>query len=155
MECLKIEIDLIDRNMARSETITQGVKNFAIVSWAALTTAILGQVELRKYILIIAIIPIMFWFVDAWWIFLYRENSLRFRKISEFINSNDFLVSYKQNKLYNFMVFDRDFGRHKNTLEYQKFVNFRKVFLFREMIILYGGLILFSVIIGIIALRIF
>ena len=34
LECLKLEIDLVDRAMARLETITQSAKNFALITRA-------------------------------------------------------------------------------------------------------------------------
>lgn len=47
LECLKLELDLVDRAIARLETITQNVKNFSVVVWVASITVFLGQGELE------------------------------------------------------------------------------------------------------------
>lgn len=155
VECLKMEIDILERSISRRETITQSVKNFAIVSWGAALTVMIGQNDLRKYVIITAILPIMFWLVDAWWLYLYRGDSFRFRKIKEFVNSPDLELSYRQQRLVNFTVLDTSGKQYENTKEYKKFVNFRKILFFKEILLLYGGLITFSLIIGIISLLIF
>ncbi len=155
VECLKMEIDILERSISRRETITQSIKNFAIVSWGAALTVMIGQGDLRKYVIITAILPVMFWLVDAWWFYLYRGDSFRFRKIKEFVNSPDLELSYRHQRLVNFTVLDTSGKQYENTKEYKKFVNFRKILFFKEMLLLYGGLITLSLIIGIISLLIF
>ncbi|MCS6880722.1 MAG: hypothetical protein RMK84_11420 [Oscillochloridaceae bacterium] len=155
IECLKMEIDILERSISRRETISQSVKNFAIVSWGAALTVMIGQSDLRKYVIITVILPIMFWLVDAWWLYLYRGDSFRFRKIEQFVNSPDLELSYSQKRLANFTVLDTSGKQYRNTKEYKRFVNFGKILFFREMLFLYGGLVTFSLVIGIISLLIF
>jgi hypothetical protein len=62
------------------ETITQNVKNFSIVTWTGGITVFLGQDALRKYIIFTAFLPLLFWFVDAWWIHLHTGDKLRLKK---------------------------------------------------------------------------
>lgn len=121
----------------------------------AAITIIAGQSDLRKFIIITSIIPIVFWLVDTWWIYLYRGASFRFRKIKDFVNSNDLDLSYRQQRLVNFTVLDVSGKQYENTEEYKRFVSFGKIFFFKEMLFLYGGLIAFSLAIGIISLIIF
>lgn len=150
LECLKIEMDLIDRDRARRETVTQNVKNYAIVGWAAAISIFLGQVELRPFVLFTATVPLIFWFVDGWWLYLYRGTTLRSRKMRTFLNSDDLRRSFERQELVNFTLMDVSGRQYRGSREYKKYVNFGRVLLFREMIFLYGGLILISSILGII-----
>lgn len=155
LELLKLEIDLIDRNMSRRETVTQAVKNFAIVGWVAAVTIVLGQAELRRFVIVTALLPLMFWFVDAWWLYRYRGNTVRNRIIQDYVNSQDFAQSFQRQQLFNFSLLDISARLHRGTKIYTKHVNFWRVFRFTEMVLLYGGLILISLVIGIIALSVF
>jgi len=77
LDCLKSEIELIDRAIARFDGITQTTKNWAIVTWTGSIAIALGQVDLRKYIIFTAVLPLLFWFVDAWWRHLQKRSVFR------------------------------------------------------------------------------
>jgi hypothetical protein len=152
MECLKIEINLVDSAISRMESITQTVKNFAIVTWAGGITLIMGMSELRRYVIFITALPILFWLLDAWWVHLNRGASLRLKKISEFINSERLCESFKLQQLIDFTILDVLGSQYKGTKEYYAYTGFGKVFRYREFVLLYGGLVIISLVIGIIGL---
>ncbi|QIR40237.1 hypothetical protein HCG51_28360 [Tolypothrix sp. PCC 7910] len=131
LDCLKIEIDLVDRAISRLETITQNVKNFSVVVWVASITVFLGQAELRKFVIITAILPILFWFIDAWWVHHHRGAFLRMKKIKEFLNSEDLTASFKQQKLVNFSILDTFGEQYKGSRQYENYTNVQKIMLYK------------------------
>jgi len=152
LECLKIEIDLVDRTIARSSNTTLNVKNFATVSWAGIVTVFLSQDKLRIFVGLTVLIPLLYWFIDAWWTSLNRGSRLRLRKISEFVNSDELLLSFKQQKFSDFKLLDIKGGQYKGTREYERTTAFRYVIWYKEIAFLYGGLMVFSILIGIIVI---
>jgi len=152
LECLKLEIDLVDREITRMETITQNVKNFSIVTWAGGITVFLGQDALRKYVIFTALLPLLFWFVDAWWIHLHAGVKLRLKKINEFINGENLSESFKQQRLVEFTVLDILGEQYRETKEYKLITNVLKIMEYKELRFLYGGLSTFSFVLGVLAL---
>jgi hypothetical protein len=149
LECLKLEIDLASEALSRLETITQSTKNFAVVAWAASVTFLSSQPDLRKYLALTAVLPILFWLVDAWWISRNRGVHLRLKKISEFINSDRLAESFRQRKLVDFTVLDILGKQYKRTKEYESSTSFKRIIRYRELVLLYGGLAFFSLVLGI------
>lgn len=152
LECLKLELDLVDRAIARLETITQNVKNFCVVIWVASITVFLGQNELKKYVVFTAITPILLWFIDAWWVHFHRGSYLRIKKIREFLNSEDLTESFKQQKLVNFKVIDMLGSQYRGTKEYKAYTSVTRIMKYKELLYLYTGLAISSIIIEIIVL---
>jgi hypothetical protein len=152
LECLKIEIDLVDRAISRSSTTTQNVKNFAIVTWAGGITVFLSQADLRDYTILTAFLPLLFWFVDSWWTSRNRSARLRLKKISEFVNSSKLIESFTQQRLVGFSVLDVLGRQYRGTKEYERTAGFKNIIWFKEIAFLYAGLILFSLTLGLIML---
>jgi hypothetical protein len=155
LELMKIELELVDNSIERSSTITQNVKNFAVITWAASITAFVGQPDLRKYTIFTAILPLLFWFMDVYWTRLRIGYLIRMRRIRDFANSENLIKSFQQRKLVDFIVLDISGSQYKNSLEYKKYRRFWRIMRYGEMIFLYGGLILASLTIGVIALLFF
>jgi hypothetical protein len=151
LECLKLEIDLVDRAMARLETITQSVKNFALITWAGSVAIFLGQVELRKYTAATALLPLLFWLIDAWWSHLNRGAFLRLAKISHFLNSEKLVESFRQNNLVDFTLLDVYGRQYRKTKEYYLIAGFCRIIRYREFLLLYGGLAALSILAGVLA----
>jgi hypothetical protein len=84
LDCLKTEISLIDSTISRMETITRTVKNFALVTWMGSVALFLSQKPLQKYVFLSGFLPILFWFIDAWWGHLHRGAIYRLQKIRIF-----------------------------------------------------------------------
>lgn len=155
LELLKIEIDLVDRSIARDETRSQNVKNFAIAIWAAVVTLFIGQDALRKFVIFTTIIPVLFWFLDAWWARLRMGTHVRSQKIAEFINSPDYVASFRERKLMNFTLLDVTGKQHMKSDLYKRWSKLSRIMKFGELRFLYGGLTLFSVVLGVISFLFF
>jgi len=149
LQILQLEIGIIDHAIARIDDMTKTHRNWAVIIWAGAIGIALGQPDLRKFIIFTAIIPLLFWIVHMRWLhsflkFVYREN-----RISEFLNSEDFVKSFKQRSLKNFKVLDPTGIQHTEEVEYKKYVNMRRVFKFTEIRIFYFGIFSISIIVGI------
>lgn len=152
LDCLKIEIDLVDKAISRAETITQNVKNFSVVVWIASITVFLGQSELKKFVILTAILPILFLFIDAWWLHEHRGAFLRMNKIKKFLNSEDLTESFKQQKLVNFTILDTLGEQYRGTKQYEAYTSVKRIIFYKEILLLYLGLATASVIIEIFVL---
>lgn len=152
LDLLKIEIDLVDRSIARDEARAQNVKNFAVVVWAASITVFLGQDDLRRFVIFTASLPILFWFLDAWWTRLRMGAHVRSLKIEEFVHSQRFVDSFKERKFVDFEVLNASGSQYRNTDQFKKWSKLSRIMGFKEMLFLYGGLTAFSLILGVIAL---
>jgi hypothetical protein len=149
LDILKVEIDVINQTIARFDEHTRATRNWAIVTWAGSIAISLGNQDLRKYIILTAILPIVFWFVDARWTNLIRAFLYRMNKISEFLNDDRFVRSVEQQRLIDFTLLDPRGKQYKKTLEYKKSVNFLRAALkYAEVSIFYLGLTLISIGLG-------
>ena len=145
LEFLKLEFDSINKTIARIDDIAGKVKNWAIVTWAGGIALSLGHKELTKYILLTGIVPILFYYVDAWWRRIQRSFIFRVNKISEFLNDQRLLQSFEQQRLIDFRLLDVRSKHHANTKEYQVFTSVWRTRRFRELSVFYVGLTLISV----------
>ena len=147
LEILKKEIDAIHAIIARMDTITQTTKHWAIVTWTASVGVMLGKEELRAFVGFTAILPLIFWLIDGTWRLLQRRSTFRIKKISEFLNGDDFLKSFESAKLINFTVLDPTGVTHRPEAEYQKHATLRRTLFFREVYLVYCALAGFSLLI--------
>jgi len=148
LNLLAKEIDLINNTIDRIDGITQAVKNWAIVTWAGSITVFLGEVDLRPYLLLTMVLPLLFWFSDARWRYLQKRSIVRQQKIAEFLNSEEFKESFETRSLENFYILDLVGKGHQRDADYQKSVNLKKIFFYKELSWFYGGLMLLSLILG-------
>ena len=148
LDCLKIEIELIDRAIARFDQITQTTKNWAVVTWTGSIALVLGRAELRKYIIFTAVLPLLFWFIDAWWRLLQKRSILRQQKISEFLNDGRLSKSFKQQRLIEFTVLDPVGRQYLGTQEYRSATRVGRTLLYTEISLFYGGLAFISLAVG-------
>jgi hypothetical protein len=152
LDCLKIEIDLIDRAIARFDQITQTTKNWAVVTWTGSIALVLGRAEIRKYIILTAVLPLLFWFIDAWWRLLQKRSILRQQKISEFLNDGRLGESFKQQRLIEFTVLDPVGRQYLDTQEYRSATRVGRTILYPEISLFYGGLAFISLAVGVLFL---
>lgn len=148
LDCLKIEIDLTDKVLARMESITQSTKNWAIVIWAGINTALLAQESLRPYAYLAAIPVALFWFIDAWWLHLQRGAFVRQRKIAEFLNEGGLERAMQRGRIDGFELLDPYGERHAGTPEHRAATSVLRILAYGELLWLYGGLITMSLIIA-------
>jgi hypothetical protein len=150
LEILKMEIEYIGGIFARIDEIGQTTKNWAIVVWAGVITLVLGAQDLRKYIFLTAILPLLFWFIEAWWKHLQRRSGYRMKKITEFLNDGRLEQSYAQGKLIDFKVLDPVGEQYKGIPEYQEYTSLKRMLRFFEIRWFYLGLTLISIILSVV-----
>src|SRR5438128_668129 len=89
LDFLKLEFNAINEAIRRIDQTTQGTKNWAIGVWAGSMGLSLAHADLRNYVPLTAIVPLMFWFIDAYWRHIQRTMIFRIQLISEFLNGPD------------------------------------------------------------------
>lgn len=143
LDFLKIEVDQIEKAIARMDQITQTTKNWAVMVWAGGVALILGQQELRMYIGLTAILPLSFWFIDATWRRLQSRAIYRSHRISEFLNDG-LSESCRRGALYNFTVFDTMGTQYKHEKEYREWTRLGRTFKYPEIRVFYLVFVLTS-----------
>jgi hypothetical protein len=147
LRMIEKEIDNIQQGIARFDEQTRAIRNWTVLIWAGAVAAIISQLqEFRQFIGVTAVIPLLFWLVDARWTFLLRAFVYRQDKIAEYLNGPDLLASFQREELVNFRVMDPRAKKHRSEPEFKRRVNYRRAFLgYRELIFFYGSLILISI----------
>lgn len=147
-----LEMEMIERTIARMDEIAQSIKNWAIVTWAGSVAILLREPALRKFIILTAVLPILFWYSDAIWRQLQRRSIYRQQKISDFLNGDSFAESCKQGKLVDFVVMDPVGTQYRNSQEFQDALKLKWIMRYREIRYFYGGLIIISVLLEVLFL---
>jgi hypothetical protein len=147
LRMLEKEVDNIENGIARFDEHTRAIRNWTVLTWTGAVAAIISQVpQYHQYIGLTAVIPLLFWLVDARWTFLLRAFVYRQDKIAEFLNGPNLITSFQHQRLVNFKVMDARAKQHRNEAEFKRRVNYRRAFLgYRELIFFYGSLILVSI----------
>ncbi len=150
LDILKEEIRSINDIVARMDTITQATKNWAIVTWTASIAFIISNSELKAFVAGTAILPLVFWIVDATWRYLQRRSIFRSQQISKFLNDGRLALSYNKKQLVGFQVYDPTGVSHRGEEEYCRFVSLRQALFYREVYAIYLTQAIISVIFGIV-----
>lgn len=139
LELLKEELAHINGAIRQHDEMTKSIKNWAILTWTATLGVSLKEDSLRPFVAVTAIIPIVFWIVDATFRRIQRSFIIRIEEISAFVNSEKFTVAAKDRTSINFdlLVMRRKNRAFKNTL--------LGTMLFRSVAIFYIGLATCSV----------
>jgi hypothetical protein len=148
LDFLKIEVEIIDKAIARLDEITQTTKNWAILIWSGSMAVALGQADLQPYIIYTAVIPLLFWTVDARWRFYLRGFIFRDDKIAEFLNGENLQESFKQRKIIGMSLFDPRGFQYRKTKEYKEKVNMWRSLKYPEVSTFYLGMSLMSLAVG-------
>lgn len=148
LETLKYEMAYIEHSIARMDEITQTTKYWAILIWSGSISLILGQQTLKQYVLFTAVIPLLFWLIDARWRFWLGHFSDRQGKISEFINSGALEKAMKSYDLSGFIVLDPLGKSNRNDPELKKKRTLRRSLQSTEVLPFYLGMLLISLSIG-------
>lgn len=148
LEFLKLEYGAINEIIKRIDEMTQKNKDWAVLIWAGSISLIISQENLRRYILLTAVLPLLFWFLDAWWRRIQRTCIFRIQKISEFLNGDNLVESFQQKKLVNFHVLDPRGQQYRNTPEYKDFIGILRTMRFKEVGVFYLGLVFISTALG-------
>ena len=67
LDMLKMEFEAVNSSIEHIGSICQGIKNWAIVTWTGSVGLLLGQGDLRYLVIFTGVLPLLFWFADAWW----------------------------------------------------------------------------------------
>ena len=148
LELLKTEIDLVERSIERDESRAQNVKNFAIAAWGTSIALFVGQGDLRKFAIFTVLIPLLFWLVDAWWTKLRMGVHVRAQKIRDFVNSPNLIESFRKQKFVDFTLLDISGSQYKEDAIFIRYSRLSRIMRFKEMLYFYGGLIVFSLLLG-------
>lgn len=151
LDVLKLEIEVLNDSIIKIDDITKDVKQWAITLWTAAIGGALTTTDLRRYIAATAAIPLLFWFVDTWNRRIQRRMIWRNTQISKFLNDDRLPRSFQEGHFVEFALFDPK-SRSSGGTEYEKFVSWRRIILFRSLSILYLGMIIISLTLGVVFL---
>src|ERR1700730_16809976 len=122
LEFLKLEFGSINEIIKRIDEMTQRNKDWAVLIWTGSISLAISQPSLRRYVWLTAVLPLLFWFLDAWWRRIQRSCIFRIQKISEFLNGPDLVLSFQQQRLVDFHLLDPRSRRYRETEEFKDFV---------------------------------
>lgn len=143
MEFLKIELDQIEGAIRQMDEMTINVKKWAIVTWTLSLGTALATENLNTYIGLTAIIPLVFWIVDAKYRRIQRSFIYRNYQISDFLNDERLNQSIDKQQMVKFCVLDpRALKSHGP--DYDNYVSLLSSIRFASVSILYLGLIIIS-----------
>jgi hypothetical protein len=148
LEILKKELDILNNTIDKIDTLTQGLKNWTIGLWSGaiiLAFGANGTTNFKGEFLLPALIPFLFWLLDAWWRRTQRGFIYRVEKISDFLNDPNYFESFKEKRIIGLRLYDLRGRKTGNITDYNKFVSPKKTFLFKSVGLFYFGLIIFSI----------
>ena len=148
LDILKVEMEILERTISRFDEMAQTTKNWTITIWTGSLAIALSQPDYRKYTLITAIAPILFWYIDSYLRHLQRRSYFRWQKISEFLNSPKLAESFENSQLVDFIVADVTAKQYRDFDEYKRFVSKMRTFLFPEVATFYSVLTGISILMG-------
>ena len=149
LDFLKLEYESINEIIKRVDEITQTIKNWTLLIWAGSLSLALGQTNFRQFVILTAVLPLPFWFVDAWWRGIQRTCIFRIRKISEFLNGPSLAESFQQQKLINFKILDPRGLQYRGSDEYKAYSHVGRTMRFKEVGGFYITLVAFSLLLGV------
>lgn len=144
LDILKLEIETINSSIRQMDVMTEKIKNWAIVIWAAATGAAITTPDLNPYIAFTAAIPLAFWFVDAWYRRIQRRFIWRTGQISAFLNDVRLAESFNKQEITGFTLFDPASRGSKGQADYERFISVRRVLGFGSVSLFYIFLIVMS-----------
>jgi hypothetical protein len=150
LECLKQEISQIDGVIGRLETYSQNARNFAAVLWIGSLTILSGQDSLKPFVFATAIIPVLFWIIDARWIHLAKGPITKYQAISEFVNSGQLETAILSGSIEGFQVLDVMGRQHHSDQSYQRRTKMWRVLTYRTLYLYYGLMISISIMIALV-----
>lgn len=146
LDILKLEIETINSGIRQMDVMSEKIKNWAIVLWAASTGATITTTNLNRFIAFTAAIPFAFWFVDAWYRRIQRRFIWRSVQISAFLNDERLTRSFEQQAVVDFVLFDPASRTSKGTVGYERFISIWRTIRFGSLYLFYTFLISMSLI---------
>lgn len=151
LELIQSEIGQIQDIIARIDQVSQQIKNWTILIWTGTLSLIIGNsnTEIRQLIIFAITIPLLFWVIDGHNRRRQRSFIYRYHKISDYVNSDDFRNSFKENVILNFTFLDIR-NRYDEVSEEIKFANLKRSMWFKSMRTFYLGLLFVTFILQVI-----
>lgn len=144
LDILKLEIETINSTIRQMDAMTEKIKNWAILIWAAATGATITTPDMNPYIAFTAAIPLAFWFVDAWYRRIQRRFIWRSSQISGFLNDGRLAKSFENEKIIDFVLFDPASRTSRGQADYEDFISVRRTMRFESLYLIYSFLITMS-----------
>ncbi len=145
LDFLKLEFQHINDAIGRIDETTAKVKNWAIVTWAGSLGLALKDPQLRPFLWLTALLPLLFFFVDAWWRRIQRSFIFRIQKMAEFLNGNNLMDSFRERQVKRIYILDPRAKQWSKSKEYESFTSVFRTMRFNEVAAFYLGLSLLSV----------
>ena len=139
LEILKKELDYIDSSVRKIDDIENSIKNWAILTWAGSLSIILTKLEFYPFLLLTAIPPLVFMFIDAHWRKIQRRFFYRQGQISDYLNSNKFESEYHAKNM-KFKILDPIARNAKDKPNFMRFISITKILKFPTVSWVYLGL---------------
>jgi len=152
-DILKWELEKITETIGRLDGITNNIKNWAVITWGGSIALILQTAELREYVALTFLLPIIFMIVDARWRVVQRRGMYRLWKIADFLNSNKIHESFQKKSFDDFIILD-PMAKKAREADYEEYTSIKRVLRFGSVSWLYFGMSMISIVIGI-AIKIF
>jgi len=150
MEILKVELDQINSAIRQMDDITKNIKDWAIVTWTLSLGTTLATASLHSFIGFTAIIPLVFWLIDARYRQIQRRFIYRIRQISDFLNDTRLRQSFDEQQLIGFQVLDPMAIKSRGNPDYESYVSLFRTLRFGSVLNLYLSLILISMVVHLI-----
>jgi hypothetical protein len=144
LDILKLEIETINGTIRQMDAMTEKIKNWAILTWAAATGATITTASLNRYIAFTAAIPLAFWFVDGWYRRIQRRFIWRTVQIKEFLNDGGLKKAFDDGEVSGFVLFDPAARTSKSDAGYRNFISVSRTMRFGSLYIFYTFLIAMS-----------
>jgi hypothetical protein len=84
LSLLQTELETIGSSIRQMDDITKNIKQWTITVWAAAVGGALVAPELKNYVAVTAVIPLLFWFVEAFYRRIQRRFIWRSERIGKF-----------------------------------------------------------------------
>jgi hypothetical protein len=148
LDFLRLEFQSINEIIKRIDEITQTIKNWTVLIWAGSLSLAFGQAKFRRLIVLTAVLPLPFWFVDGWWRRIQRTCIFRTHKISEFLNGPKLAESFRRRALVDFRVLDVRGVEYKGSADFEAFTGLGRTMRFRDVGGFHLALVMFSLLLG-------
>jgi len=147
LELLKTEIETVNGSIRQMDDITKSVKEWTVGIWAASVGGALITPRFTAYAALTSVVPLLFWFVDAWYRRIQRKFIWRSITISKFLNGPNLSASFERGSLIGITLLDPK-NRTGTGDGYEAFIHWRRIMRFRSLSIFYGGMCAISVAVG-------
>ena len=144
LDILKKELDTTNEIIARQDGMSQTTKNWTVVAWGGAVAFALRDTELRHFVGLTAILPLLFWFIDGTFRRLQARTVFRVQKIHNWLNSRKLALSFEKAELQGIEVFDPTSRQDKDLDEYRRATTLRRTLRYPEVRYFYAVPVLIS-----------